>query len=217
MDILTLDHHWHPSRVPSNKLMVVLHGRGDSYEGFLWLPQALDLPDLNYLMVNAPDPYYTGYSWYDLPPRQGPGIFRSRSLLDALFAEILVQGISPRDIVLFGFSQGCLMALEWGGRSDLPLAGIVGVSGYVYDPPALLAEMSRTARERRCLITHGTEDEVLACGQTDAQIAHLQRAGMPIQYQRFSKGHTIDPVREMPVIREFVRECFQAGSSKAEG
>jgi phospholipase/carboxylesterase len=39
----------------SGRLMIVLHGLGDSIEGYRWLPPALDLAGLNYLLVNAPD------------------------------------------------------------------------------------------------------------------------------------------------------------------
>ncbi|HZI33613.1 MAG TPA: serine esterase, partial [Candidatus Binatia bacterium] len=47
----------------SRRLFVVLHGLGDSAAGWSWLPGALNLPWLNYLLVNAPDEYYGGYSW----------------------------------------------------------------------------------------------------------------------------------------------------------
>ena len=43
----------------SEWLMVVLHGLGDSMEGYRWLPGALRIPALNTLLVNAPDG-----SWY---------------------------------------------------------------------------------------------------------------------------------------------------------
>ena len=50
-----------PAREPdSRRLMVVLHGLGDSMDGYRWMPQELDLPWLNYLLVNAPDDYYGG-------------------------------------------------------------------------------------------------------------------------------------------------------------
>ncbi|GIT12625.1 MAG: hypothetical protein CM1200mP34_0310 [Verrucomicrobiales bacterium] len=35
----------------SKWLMVVLHGLGDSMDGFRWLPRALDNPRLNLLLV----------------------------------------------------------------------------------------------------------------------------------------------------------------------
>jgi len=39
------------------RLMIVLHGLGDSMDGYRWLRRAMGLPGLNYLLVNAPDPY----------------------------------------------------------------------------------------------------------------------------------------------------------------
>ena len=50
----------------SRKLMILLHGLGDSLEGWRWFPEAMNLPWLNYLLVNAPDDYFGGFSWFDL-------------------------------------------------------------------------------------------------------------------------------------------------------
>src|SRR5688500_7640608 len=36
-----LTHIWQPARKTSKRVMVVLHGRGDSAEGFLWLQDEL--------------------------------------------------------------------------------------------------------------------------------------------------------------------------------
>ena len=44
----------------SRRLMIVLHGLGDSMEGYRWLPEAMNFPWLNYQLVNAPDQYYGG-------------------------------------------------------------------------------------------------------------------------------------------------------------
>ena len=44
----------------SKWLMMVLHGLGDSMEGYRWLPRALNNPRLNTLLVNAPDDYNGG-------------------------------------------------------------------------------------------------------------------------------------------------------------
>jgi len=54
---------FHPAHKSGSKaLMVVLHGLGDSAAGYQFLPPALALPWMNYLLVNAPDPYYGGFS-----------------------------------------------------------------------------------------------------------------------------------------------------------
>ena len=52
-----LDTEFIPAVQKSSRLMVVLHGLGDSVAGFRWLPEALGLPWMNYLLVNAPDDY----------------------------------------------------------------------------------------------------------------------------------------------------------------
>ena len=207
MEIRTLETEFVPGP-NTKKLLVVLHGRGDSLAGFRWLPDALGLP-LNYLLVNAPDPYVIGRSWYDLPPDQTPGVVRSRRLLDELFQEVLSQGYEASDVALLGFSQGCLMTLEFGARTALDLAGFVGISGYCLDPDALLAELHPVARQEKWLITHGTQDAALAFDITDRQVQRLQEGGLPIDFRAYEKAHTIDPIQELGDIRDFLRRSFE--------
>ncbi|MCA8975600.1 MAG: serine esterase [Planctomycetes bacterium] len=204
--ITTLECEWLPSPRPSRKLLVVLHGRGDSSRSWYWLPGAFAFEELNYLFVNAPDEYFGGRSWYALPPDQAPGVLRSRRLLDALFAELTDQGHAAADLGLLGFSQGCLMTLEWGARSPLRLGAYVGISGYCLDPAALLAERDPGLQPDRWLITHGTEDEALDYETTRAQIDELSRGGLALRFETFRKGHTIDPEDELPLLRRFVGE-----------
>lgn len=177
----------------NGKLVVVLHGRGDSSAGFHWMPNTMALPGVSWLLVNAPDSWYGGFSWYGMPPDHGPGVERSRALLDRLFDEIETEGFAPEDTVLFGFSQGCLLTLEWGGRTERQLAGCIGVSGYCYNPTALGAEASDAAKSRPWLVTHGIQDEVLPYDVTKEQIDELKAAGLPIDFRSYAKSHTIDP------------------------
>src|SRR5580693_6745082 len=126
----------------SKRLMVMLHGLGDSIEGYRWMPQALDLPWLNFLLVNAPDKYYEGYSWFDYPDNIGPGILRSRKLLTELLDELRGKGHPPEQITLGGFSQGGLMAVDAGLRYPQRFAGLVDISGWVFEIEKLLKELS---------------------------------------------------------------------------
>src|SRR6266702_562368 len=84
----------------SRRLMIMLHGLGDSLEGFRWLPEALNLPWLNYLLVNAPDEYYGGYSWYDFAGNITPGVARSRKLLVSLLDEQRAKGFPSDQTIL---------------------------------------------------------------------------------------------------------------------
>src|SRR5689334_9433222 len=98
----------------SRRLLIALHGLGDSMEGYRWLPDQLRLGWLNYMLVNAPEPYYGGYSWYDFGSDPGPGVKRSRELLFAVLDAQRQAGFPTEQTVLFGFSQGCLMTIEAG-------------------------------------------------------------------------------------------------------
>ena len=204
--IKTLSCDWVPASTPSGKLLVVLHGRGDSSQGFHWMPETLAFHELNYLLVNAPDQYFGGRSWYDLPPDEAPGVLRSRNLLDRLLGELLEQGYAPAQIGLLGFSQGCLMTLEWGARRAIALGDYMGISGYCLDVTTLLAERSPSCTAESWLITHGRHDETLDYETTRQQIAELQRGGFAPRFETYDKGHTIDPQDELPVLRNFLAE-----------
>ena len=203
---LPLDAVWQPDGKTPEKgpVLIVLHGRGDSTEGFTWMKDELDIPGLSLLLLNAPDPYYGGYSWYDLPPDQLPGILRSRRLLEAVMEELVQQGFDLSRCFLFGFSQGCLMTLEFGGRYSRKLAGYIGVSGYVFDWERLLQEANPEVMNGEWLVTHGAHDDVLPVETTREQIRQLKEGGFKIEYREYRKVHTIDPKDELPLIREWI-------------
>jgi phospholipase/carboxylesterase len=191
-------------------LLIVLHGRGDSPAGFSFLPEALAIPELDYLMLQAPEPYYDGYSWYDHPPNQLPGITRSRVLLEETLTAVWRQGYAPERTLLFGFSQGCLMTLEFGSRYAHRLAGYVGISGYAYDVDAIVREAVPENRAGPWLITHGTRDDVLPVDRSRAQMEQLQAAGFALEYREYAKSHTIDDLDEIPFLRKWIASRIES-------
>ena len=88
----------------SRRLMVMLHGLGDSADGWRWFPEAMNLPWLNYLLVNAPDDYYGGFSWFDLDDL-APGVQRSRKLLFDLLDDLRAKGFPAEQISLAVFRR----------------------------------------------------------------------------------------------------------------
>ncbi len=200
-----LDTEFMPSEQPgSTRLMIVLHGLGDSTAGFRWLPATLELPWMNYLLVNAPDTYYGGYSWYDFTGDMTAGVKRSTKLLFQLLETQRAKGFPTEQTTLFGFSQGCLMTLEVGLRYPHRFAGLVGVSGYVSDPDVLVEELSPVAREQRLLVTHGFQDPIVPFANTREQINVLKAAGLHLSWHEIDKGHTIAAEREIEIIRDFI-------------
>jgi phospholipase/carboxylesterase len=173
----------------SKRLWVMLHGLGDSVEGYRWMPDTFRLPWMNYLLVNAPDEYYGGFSWFEFddngtPDIMRPGVERSRALLFQLLDAQRAAGYPTEETVLGGFSQGCLMSLDVAAR-------------YPH-------RLSPVAKQQRLLVTHGTYDPLLPLAETRAQIELLQRVGLNIQWQEFRKEHTIAGQAEIDLIRQFV-------------
>lgn len=185
-------------------LMVVLHGLGDSLAGFRWLPEALDLPWLNYRLVNAPDHYFGGYSWYDFAGEPAPGIARSRAELTALLDQQSEAGFPAEHLFLLGFSQGCLMTLEMGMNYSKVLAGCIGISGYVHEPEQAVKRLSPVAIRQRFLVTHGTRDPLIPVEKVRPQMQVLKAAGLTLTWKEFVKEHTIAGEEEIGVIRNFV-------------
>jgi phospholipase/carboxylesterase len=192
----------------SRRLMVMLHGLGDSIEGYRWLPEAMNLPWLNYLLVNAPDDYFGGYSWFEFAGDIVPGVKRSREMLFELLDATRAKGFSTEQTTFGGFSQGSLLAIEVGLRYPHRLAGVVGISGYVCEPEKLVRELSPVAMRQRFLITHGTLDPMIPFSAARQQVNLLKAAGLRIEWREFVKPHTIAGEDELGVIRDFVRAGY---------
>ncbi len=194
----------------SRRWMILLHGLGDSLEGWRWFPEAMNLAWLNYLLVNAPDDYFGGFSWFNLGEIENmvPGVQRSRKLLFDLLDDLRAKGLPANQITLGGFSQGCLMSIEVGLRYPHRLAGIVGISGWVCEPKKLMQELSPVAKQQRLLMTHGTQDPMVTIDRVRKQIPLLQAAGLQLEWREFAKAHTVAGEAEISVIRDFVRAGY---------
>ena len=205
MKNLELENIFIPSKVPSKKLMIILHGRGDSSDGFTGLPDFLNIDDMNYILLDAPFEYFTGYSWYQLPPDQFPGIEYSSKLLTSVLDELFEEKFNADESFLFGFSQGSLLTFEFGARYHKVLAGYIAVSGYIYDAQKLLKDMNQDVKKSSWLCTHGTLDNVLSFETSKEQVKILQDGGFDIEFKSYEKDHSID-ANELRMISEWMRK-----------
>ena len=191
MKKLPLTHIFIPSKVPSKKLMIILHGRGDSAAGFAFLPPYLDIDEMNYILLDAPNDFYDGYSWYGLPPDHLEGIMHSRAILTQTLDILFEETFNAEESFLFGFSQGSLLVFEFGARYAKVLAGYIGISGYIYEAHTLLKEMNPEVKQAKWLCTHGTEDELLPYEVSKAQVEILQENGFDVEFKSYDKTHTM--------------------------
>ena len=205
MKNLELDNIFIPSKVPSKKLMIILHGRGDSSEGFTSLPDFLNIDEMNYILLDAPFEYGTGFSWYQLPPDQLVGIEYSSKILTKVLDVLFEKEFNANESFLFGFSQGSLLTFEFGARYHKVLAGYIAVSGYIYDTVKLLQEMNQEVQSSHWLTTHGIYDNVLPFKTSQQQIQELQDADFDIEFHSYSKDHSID-AEELKMISQWMKK-----------
>lgn len=194
-----------PSKKKSDKLMIVLHGRGDSIRPFRNFNKELEMPEMNYLLLEAPRKFLDGYSWYGEPPYQAQGVLRIREKLFTLLQELEMQGWKSENIFLFGFSQGCLVSADLAMSFPKKLGGVVGISGYFHFFPRWKKDLTRDSLKTPWLFTHGTKDDVLPIEDTKFGVEQLEEAGFEVKWVEMEKEHVLED-GEYPIIRSWIRE-----------
>lgn len=188
-------------------LIVTLHGWGASADDVAALLPFFDLPNYQFVFPNAPYPYPyapTGRAWYDLrTENMYQGLPESRQILsDWLLSLESVTGVPLSRTVLSGFSQGAAMTLDVG--LDLPLAGLVAMSGYLHPEAGKVAKNNFPPT----LITHGKRDEVVPLSAAVKARKTLESVGVSVQYEEFDMGHEIG-LQMLDLLRNFVVNAIE--------
>lgn len=188
------------------RTVIVLHGLGDSGEGFVPIAEELDLSALGpvrFVLPHAPERPVTingGYvmrAWYDilgtdLARREDEaGLRQSLAQIEALITRENARGIPSSRIVLAGFSQGCAMSLLTGLRHRERLAGLVGLSGYLPLAATTAAERSEANRSVPIFMAHGTQDPVVPLARGTASRDALAALGYSIEWHDYPMPHSV--------------------------
>ena len=193
-------------------LVVVLHGRGADANDLADLAPLVDGPGgYRFVFLNAPKPFEPypgmtfGYTWFDGWPPTPESIAESRRLLLESLSEI-ERRFPPKDgkVVLAGFSQGGMMALDVGFRTPEPLRGIVAMSGGLYEDE--LPDLS-ARKEQRVLIIHGTLDDMIPVVAARRARRVLEDHGIEPEYHEFPMGHHVTP-ESMAVVADFLHRVI---------
>lgn len=193
----------------SENLMIVLHGRGDSIHPFKEFNKELKIPNMNYLLLNAPRKFLRGYTWYGEPPFQKNGVLKLREKLFQLLADLEQQGWDPSKIYFFGFSQGCLVSADIGMNYPKKLGGIIGISGYFQFFPRWRNQLTESTLQTPWLFTHGFMDDILPIETTKFGARKLQEAGFEVDWVEMEKKHVLLET-EYPIIRKWVSEKLKS-------
>ncbi|HEX3071017.1 MAG TPA: PHB depolymerase family esterase [Thermoanaerobaculia bacterium] len=204
--------------VPSGKpddaempLVMLLHGIGADSNDLADLAPMID-DGYRFVFPNAakkfePSPGFTfGWSWFDGWPPEPRSIGEARIQLLALIDELVTRYPTPNGkLVIAGFSQGAMMAIDVGFRTKQKVAGVVVMSGAIYE--AGMPEL-RAHRDLPVVLIHGTQDDkipILAARRT----RHiLEEHGVMPEYHEFPMGHHVTP-ESMAVVQEFLKRIMK--------
>ncbi|TCS63888.1 alpha/beta hydrolase [Primorskyibacter sedentarius] len=189
----------------ARSVVVFLHGYGANGADLLGLADPLSehLPDTLFVAPDAPEACAgapMGFQWFPIPWIDGSsqeeaevGMQAAAEDLNAFLDALLVdEDMLPEQMVLFGFSQGTMMALHVAPRREDPVAGLVCFSGRLLSPELLEDE---TVSRPPVLLVHGDADEVVPPQSLPEAAEALQKAGFKEVFAHIMKGtgHGIDP------------------------
>src|SRR5947208_7211025 len=113
--------------------MILLHGRGASAEDIMTVASEVQQPGWAYLAPQA-----AGGAWYPNPftaPLEANEPYLSAALdMISKLVERVEPTVPAQRIMLFGFSQGACLTLEWAARNASRYGAIVGLSGGLIGP-----------------------------------------------------------------------------------
>lgn len=204
--------------VPSGKpddaalpLVIVMHGRGADANDLADLAPMID-DGYRFVFPNAakqfePSPGYTfGWSWFDGWPPEPRSIVASRMQLLALIDELVVRyPTHAGKLVVAGFSQGGMMAIDVAFRTAQKVAGVVVMSGAIYE--AGMPDL-RAQKDLPVLLIHGTQDEMIPVINAHRTRHILEENGVMPEYHELPMGHHVTP-ESMAVVLEFLRRVLR--------
>src|SRR4030088_662995 len=96
----------------TNKVLIMLNGRGGSAEDILSLSSHLNVKDFSLIAPQATNNSWYPYSFLVPPSQNEPWLSSALQLLKELLDDLYSQGIPSENIYFTGFSQGACLTLE---------------------------------------------------------------------------------------------------------
>ncbi len=188
--------------------VIWLHGLGATNNDFAPIVPELGIQDelgIRFVFPQAPSmavsinngavmPAWYDISVMDLMKRaDGDGIKNSSETITDMINDEIAMGVDPSNIVIAGFSQGGVIALDAGIRFPSPLAGIMALSTYIPIRDALGNAEQNGNADLSIFYGHGDYDPVIPIEQAQSAKAFLEENGYSVEWHTYPMEHSVSP------------------------
>ncbi len=201
--------------------IIWLHGLGADGSDFAPIAEQLSLPfPVRFVFPHAPRMAVTangGYvmpAWYDIyatditAKQDEEGIRKSQHMIDELIDREITRGVPASRVVVAGFSQGGVIALQTGLRFRQRLGGIVALSSYLALYQNLETECPPSNSMLPIFMAHGTEDSVIPIEVGRISVDCLKSGNYCVTWKEYPMPHTVCD-EEISDIRSFLMRVLQ--------
>lgn len=203
---------------PVRASVIWMHGLGADGHDFAGLVPLLELPPecgIRFVFPHAP---YRPVSvnagmrmraWYDIASTDllahvdEAGIRASCRAVQKLLEQEIARGILPQRLVLAGFSQGGVIALETGLRFSERLAGLLALSTYLPLGKHISKEAHHANQAISIFYGHGSQDPVVPIQYARRARTQLEALGYPVNWHEYPIAHTV-VLEEVHDIRDWL-------------
>ncbi|MGB8339635.1 MAG: alpha/beta hydrolase-fold protein [Burkholderiales bacterium] len=186
--------------------VIWLHGLGADGNDFVSVVRELKLPDslpIRFIFPHAPmrpvsiNGGFVMRAWYDLA--QGAtglqsnenDIRAAQKEIEKLIEREISRGIGSDKIILAGFSQGGVIALQTGLRYNEKLNGIMALSTYLALADSLEKEASAENKSISIFMAHGEQDNVIDFSIAEKSCHFLVKHGYTLEWHQYPMPHSV--------------------------
>tara|TARA_Y100001960_G_C14770259_1_gene879503 strand:+ start:1717 stop:2370 length:654 start_codon:yes stop_codon:yes gene_type:complete len=196
-----LEYEEHPSKdINPNSIVVLLHGIGADAKDLMPLAEywASKLEKTKFYSLYAPYPYSSapfGRQWFDLKDRDQTRILKEIDLIKPVIINFLKDklkfyNLKYDNLMLVGFSQGTMVALNLALTTKENIKGVLGYSGGVILTKS--GKIDIISKPNICLV-HGNDDEVVPKRMMETTETVLKDSNVDVNSHLIENlGHSID-------------------------
>ncbi len=209
-----------PFKLPFNgkkpsKLVVFLHGVGSDGHDLIDLSDEFQdsVGNAVFLSPHAPfkyDAYPMGYQWFSLIDYTEDKLYEGMEIALPILKEYIDENLKEyqleyKDLILIGFSQGAMMALQMAPRLPEACFAVIGFSGALVKGKMLEANINS---KPPIFLSHGSDDQVLPISKFHSAYKSLKEMGLNVEGHVIEKlGHGIS-LEAIELASEFLRKRF---------